>query len=253
MSDTQLDQPPTTFPYPRSVSPHRDASDVVRDVLRSWWIILLCALIAVAVGLEVNSRQAASYQATAYLLINNNNFQQAVAGGYSAANPLAQEATAADSLTPLREQDAAQAVGLRASDTYGITVTNSSANSSVLNVNATTANPRTAAALADAAAQQMIDVIKHTNSQTLAAARGAVRSQFRAAQSRYKQTLAAQLNSFQTLEALDNQSLQIIQRAQIPAVSNGSSKARTGGIALVLGLILGLAIAVLRRPRGYRI
>ena len=249
VTPTDVDEAPYTLTQPPG--PHAEAGDVVRRLRRSWWIIILCGIIALAVGYGVSRKAANSYQATTYVLLNSSDFQQAVAGGYTAANSQTQEATAISLLTPAREMRAAQAAGLSPAATYSVSV-NASSNSNVLNVNGTTANPRTAAALANAAAQQMIDVVKQSNANTLKGARAAVQSQLRAAKPSQKQTLAAELNSFATLQALANQSMQVIQPALVPGVSSGSSKKRDAGIALVLGLILGTAIALLRPPRTDR-
>jgi uncharacterized protein involved in exopolysaccharide biosynthesis len=252
IDDPRIDDPPYTLAYPDDPGPHKELGAVVRGLLRSWWIILLCGIIALAAGIEVSNRAVNNYKATTYLLINSGDFQQAVSGSSPQSNPLTQQATAIATLTPLREEKAAQAAGLRPDQSYGVSIT-AAANSEVLNVEATTGNPRTAAALADAGAQQMIDSVKETNAATLSGARAAVREQLRAATPKHKLPLASELNSFQTLEALDNKSLQIIQPALIPAAVSGTSKTRTGGIALVLGLILGVAIALLRRPRTARV
>jgi uncharacterized protein involved in exopolysaccharide biosynthesis len=209
-------------------------------------------VIALAVAFEVDKRTANTYQGTTYVLLSTTDFQQAVGGASTPANPLGQEATAIASLTPVREANAAEAAGLRPSDNYSVNIAGTGSNSSVLAVNATTSNPRTAAALADAAAQQMIDVVRETNARSVNDARATVKAQLKAARPRFKQTLAAQLNSFDTLQALANQSMQILERAQVPTSADRPSKARTGGIALVLGLILGMAIAVMRRPRANR-
>ena len=185
-------------------------------------------------------------------MLSTSDFQQAVGGVSTPANPLGQEATAIASLTPAREAAAAEAAGLRPSDNYAVNVGSTGSNSSILTVNATTSSPRTAAALADAASQQMIDVVRRSNAISVGTARATVQAQLKAARPRFKQTLAAQLNTFDTLQALADQSVQILERAQIPTSPDRPSKTRTGGIALVLGLILGMAIAVLRRPRAKR-
>ncbi len=222
--------------------------DVARRLLRSWWIIALCGIIALAVGVGVSSRKAGTYQATAYVLLNDNNFQEAVTGGSSQVNTQTAEATAIAMLTPQREAQAAQAAGLRPVDSYGVSI-DAASNSNVLNVNGSTSDPHTAAALADAAAQQLIDAVKQANANSLSGARAAVRGQLAAAKPNQKRPLASELNSFTTLEALSDQSIELIQQAILPGAQSGPSKYRYGAIALVLGLILGCALALLRPDR----
>jgi uncharacterized protein involved in exopolysaccharide biosynthesis len=239
---------PDSFPPPGQQGPHGELADVGRALLRSWWIIAICAIIALGVGLGVASRTATTYQGTAYVLLNDTSFQQAVTGSAPQVNTATAEATAVDMLTPQRQAQAAEAAGLRPSDTYGVTITAAS-NSNVLHVNGTTGTPRTAAALADAAAQQLLDAVKQANHNSLTDARNAVRVQLATAKRNQKLPLASELNSFTTLEALADQSVEIIQNAILPGVPSGPSKARNGAIALVLGLILGCALALLRPRR----
>jgi capsular polysaccharide biosynthesis protein len=189
-----------------------------------------------------------AYTATTYVLFSGNDFQQAVAGGYTPASPLTQEATATALLTPQIEAQAAAAAGLRSSAYYAVNISTTS-NSSLINVTGSTRAPRSAAALADAAAAQIIAVIKRSNENELQGARATVRSQLAAAKRSRKLALAGELNSFATLEALANQSLQIVQRAAIPSAPSGPGKTRAAAIALVLGLILGTGIALLRHDQ----
>lgn len=245
---THTNSTPDGFRRPEYASRDRDLGDVGRALLRSWWIVALCGVVALGIGLGVSSRTATTYQATTYVLLNDNDFTQAVGGGYTPINTQTAEATAITMLTPLREAQAAEAAGLHPSDNYGVSITAAS-NSNVLNVNGSTGNPRTAAALADAAAQQLLNAVKQANATALTGARAAVRFQLAKAKRSDKQTLAAQLNTFTTLDALADQSVEIIQRAIVPGAPSGPSKLRTGGIALVLGIILGCAIAVMRRER----
>jgi uncharacterized protein involved in exopolysaccharide biosynthesis len=242
------DKTPDSAQPPEYPGPHSELGDVVRTLLRSWWIIAICGVIALAVGVGVASRTASSYQGTAYVLLNYNSFQPAVTGSAPQINTQTAEATAIDMLTPQRQAEAAQAAGLRPSDTYGVSV-NATANSNVLHINGTAASPRAAAALADAAAAQLIAAVKQANASSLSGARAAVQAQLAAAKRGQKQALASELNSFTTLEVLDDQSVELIQHALVPGVPSGPSKARDGGIALVLGLILGAALALLRPRR----
>jgi uncharacterized protein involved in exopolysaccharide biosynthesis len=231
--------------------PHGELGDVLRTLLRSWWIIGLCGIIALGVGLGITSRTANTYQGTAYVLLNNSGFQQAITGSAPQVNTQTVEATAVDMLTPQRQAQAAQAAGLRPNENYSVSI-NASPNSNVLHVNGTAATPREAAALADAAAAQLLAAVRQANATSLTGARAAVHAQLAAAKRSQKQALASQLNSLTTLEALSDQSVEVIQHALVPAVASGPSKARNGAIALVLGLILGCAIALLR-PRRERL
>ena len=143
----QSNSTPDSYRRPDYTSPHGELGDVGRKLVRSWWIILLCGLIALAVGVGVSSRSATTYRATAYVLLNQNSFQQAVTGGSTQVNTQTAEATAIAMLTPKREEQAAQAAGLRVSDTYGVSI-DAASNSNVLNVNGSAGTPRAAAGLA---------------------------------------------------------------------------------------------------------
>lgn len=212
---------------------------------------MLCGIIALAAGLGVDSQASKTYEATTYVLLNPNNFEQAVAGGYNPTTSATQIATTVALLTPQREAVAAEQAGIRSGGTYSVAV-NSGAISNVITVVGSANDPREAAALADAAAEQMISVEKLSNATALQTARATVRQQLAGARRADKRPLASELNSFATLEALDNQSLQIIERATIPSAPSGTSKTRIGALALVLGLVLGAGIALLRRDRTTR-
>lgn len=254
VTETQYYTPPNSnrtpdpFQRPEYPGPHGELGNVVRTLLRSWWIIALCGIIAVGVGVGVTSRTASTYQSTAYVLLNDNGFQQAVTGSAPQVNTQTAEATAIDMLTPQREAQAARAAGLRSGENYSVSI-NATSNSNVLHLNGTAPSPRAAAALANAAAAQLIGAVKQANANSLRGARADVRAQLAAAKRNQKQALASQLNSMTTLESLSDQSVELIQPGQVPAAASGPSKARNGAIALVLGLILGCALALLRRDR----
>jgi uncharacterized protein involved in exopolysaccharide biosynthesis len=220
-----------------------------RALARSWWIILLCGVVALAAGIGVAQRQSKSYSASTYLLLSTQDFQQAVAGGYTSITPQTQEATAISYLTPPRKAVAARQAGIPAGASYGVTIT-PVANSNVLPIQATADTPREAAALANAATGQMVAVLRDSNEAQLRQARAVLHSQVAAAPTKnQKRALTAQLNSLATLKALADNGMQIIQRAQPPSVTSSPSKARIGAISLLLGLLVGVAIAMLRRER----
>lgn len=260
MSDTQTEFPETrtdrhhtVITEPAMYSGDRGPGDpirsAIRSLLRSWWIIILCGVIAVAAGIGVQRRQTKTYSATAYVLLAGNNFQQAITGGYNATNVQNLEATVVGYLTPARETIAAHNAGVPLNSPWSVD-TSPSTTSSVLPITASTENPRTAAALADAAANELIYVNNSTNAAQLKEARAVIHSQVKTAPTKtMKRTLSGQLNTLATLQALSNHSIQIIQKADVPGSPSSPSKTRIGAIALVLGLVVGIVIALLRPER----
>ena len=114
---------PDNFTPPGQPSPHGELSDVARRLLRSWWIIAICGIIAVGSSVGITNRTATTYQGTAYLLLNDTGFQQAVTGSAPQVNTATAEATAVDMLTPQRQAQAAAAASVRATDTYSVNIT----------------------------------------------------------------------------------------------------------------------------------
>lgn len=221
----------------------------LRSLLRSWWIIILCGAIALAAGIGVQQRQTKTYSATTYVLLSGGSFQQAITGGYNPTNVQNLEATVVSYLTPTREAIAARAAGVPLASTWSVGASPSST-SSVLPITASTENPRTAAALADAAANEMISVNVSSDAAQLKQARAVIHSQVKSAPTKnMKRTLFGQLNSLATLQAMSDHSIQIIQKAEVPGGPSSPSRLRIGAIALVLGLVVGIAIALLRPQR----
>lgn len=245
-----MGQPAAFYGGAAPADPVRSA---LRSLLRSWWIIILCGVIAVAAGIGVAGRQTKTYSATTYLLLAGNNFQQAITGGYNATNVQNVEATVVGYLTPARQDLAARAAGVSLNSAWSLDATPSST-SSVLPITASTTNPRTAAALADAAANEIVSANNSSNEAQLKEARAVIRSQVRTAPTKnMKRTLFGQLNTLSTLEALSNHSIQVIQKAQLPGAPSSPSRRRIGAIALALGLVVGIVIALLRPERRRRV
>lgn len=221
----------------------------LRSLLRSWWIIILCGAIALAAGIGVQRRQTKTYSATSFVLLAANNFQPAITGGFNQTNVQNQEATVVGYLTPAREALAARNAGVPLDSSWSVDATPSST-SSVLPITASTENPRTAAALADAAAKVLISVNRSSNEAQLKQARAVIRSQVRTAPTKnMKRSLFGQLNTLATLQALSEHSIQVLEKADVPGAPSSPSRTRIGAIALVLGLVVGIAIALLRPER----
>ena len=242
---------PAAF-YGDGPGPADPVRSAMRSLLRSWWIIVLCGVIAVAAGIGVEGRQTKTYSATTYVLLAGNSFQQAITGGYNATNIQNLEATVVGYLTPARQDLAAHTAGVPLNSAWSLD-TSPSATSSVLPITASTENPRTAAALADAAANEIVAVNNASDEAQLKEARAVIRTQVKNAPTKnMKRTLFGQLNTLATLQALSNHSIQIIQKAQVPGSPSSPSRKRTAAIALALGLVVGIVIALLRPERRRR-
>lgn len=239
---------------PVALAPNHDPNadslrSALRAVRRSWWIILIAAIVATAAGVAIAQSKPRRYAASTYLLLNGNTYQSAIAGGYNPVDPQQQQATIAGLLTPKLLATAAQQSGVPLTDAYSVIATQASANSSVMNIVATTGNDRTSAALANATSRDLVRFMSQNNSTQLQDARSVLNKQIRGARSATdRHALTAQLNNLSDLNALANKQVQVIENATV-----GSPVSRKvlsiGGIALVLGLLFGLAVSLLRKRK----
>jgi uncharacterized protein involved in exopolysaccharide biosynthesis len=264
MTDT-VDTPQTPQPPAPQLPAHLDpgtpgpspsASDSirrgVRAILRSWWIILICAVVAAAAGVGIQRRQTKTYTASTYVLLSTGSFSQAIAGGFTQTNLQDTADTAASLLTPLRQDRAASAARVPLSSDWAISVT-PSATSSVMTVQGKTTDPRSAARLANAAAQEMITANNQTIRTQLAPAQQTISSQEASAPTKsMKRALQGQLNTLAALQSLASRNIEILERALPPGGSATPSEKKVGALALVLGLLVGISIALFRPERRRR-
>ena len=219
---------------------------VLRAVRRSWWIIIICGGVALAGAVVATQRKPLRYDAVTSLLLVDNGYQQAIAGGYNPVDPTRRQATISALLTPMLLQRAASRAGLAPAATYTVS-TQQSANADVMGIRASTGHAGTAAALANATAHQLVLSLRRLDARELTEARAVLRNQIATARSANdRRALVAELNNLATLQALADQQIQIIQPADIPASADSRGTTRTGGIALVLGILFGVAVSLLR-------
>jgi uncharacterized protein involved in exopolysaccharide biosynthesis len=218
----------------------------LRAVRRSWWIILVCGAVAAAGAVVATRRKPIRYDAVTSMLVAENGYQQAIGGGYNPIDPQRLQATISALLTPAVLHRAASRAGLSPSDTYTVT-TQPSSSSDVMGIRATTGHARTAAALANATADQLLLFRRRLDALQLRDARGVIQSQIATARSASdRHVLVGELNNLAALQALANQGIQIVQRASIPASASSRGTTRTAAIALVLGILFGVAFSLLR-------
>jgi capsular polysaccharide biosynthesis protein len=222
----------------------------VRGLFRSWWIILLAAAVGAGAAIAYSETRPTSYQASASLLFNDAAYQQAVAGGYSPVDAQRRLRTSADVLrlpavAERARRAAARQPGFRPGSTS--VKTQFSLDSNTMRVIATGSDPRSPALLANATADSFLGYRKEMSGQSLNEARSVLREQIANAPTKgERRSLVAKRNNLDAMKALDDQSIQISQRANVPAATASKDTRRNALIAAVLGAIVGIAIGLLR-------
>ena len=222
----------------------------VRGILRSWWIIVLAAAVAAGAAIAYSQTRATTYQAATSLLFNDTAYQQAVAGGYSPVDAQRRLRTSADVLRlPAVAQRAQRAVRRQPGFHPGSTSvkTQFSLDSNTMRVIARGSDPRSPALLANATADAFLSYRKQMSAQSLNEARSVLRQQIAGAPTKAeRRSLVAKRNNLDAMKALEDQSIQVSQRAVAPAAAASQDTKRNALIALVLGALVGIAISLLR-------
>jgi uncharacterized protein involved in exopolysaccharide biosynthesis len=222
----------------------------VRGILRSWWIVLLAAAAAVGGAIAYSKHQPTTYQATTSLLFNDDAYQQSVAGGYNpidaerrlktSANVLGLPAVAQNARQSLRNNPDFRPAGASVQTKY-------STDANTMKIVATARDRRTPALLANATANAFLAYRSAMGSQSLQEARQVLKEQIAHANTKSeRRLLVAKRNNLDAVKALNDQSIQISQRASAPAPQASKDIARNGLIAGVLGALVGIGIALLR-------
>jgi uncharacterized protein involved in exopolysaccharide biosynthesis len=222
----------------------------VRAILRSWLIILLCAAAAVGGSLLYERDESTGYTATALIAFSQEQYQSVVAGGSGAVDAERQLAAAATliALPDLRAR-VARAVGPAASRNTTIRpVVNMKA--SVIGIEATAASPRAAALVANTSADEYLRFRNELSKRNVSAARGRLTRQAADAPTRLeRRALLGTRNNLDVARALNANNASIVQRANAPVAQSVTSRKRTALIALALGAVVGIAIALFRGPK----
>lgn len=230
----------------------RDIGGQVRDLARvlreQWWIILLCVVLTTFAAAAYTSSLKKEYEATAKLLLQPDNLSSTIAGAsVPGVDPTRQAATDA------------QLVGLpvvarRVTETLNQPLreaavsTSAGADSNILTVTVTDHSPRRAARFANEFARQYI-VFRRDS------ARDRYSKALRTVQTRLAQTrprtpdyaaLRAQVKQLRLLVSLQTGDAQIVAAASPPDEAVRPEPERNIAIGVVVGLLLGLALAFLR-------
>jgi uncharacterized protein involved in exopolysaccharide biosynthesis len=248
-------EPPSEILTTTSPSYQQTDSDSLRAALsalvRSWWILLLCGAVAAGATLAYGDRdETASYQASASLSFAQGSYGSVIAGASPNIDPARVVQTAADTLSlPVIGERLVRKLGNRVTAGSTIKPLFSSTKSDVLSIRATSPNPRSAALVANEAAHQYLEYRRLLVRQQLEPVRRILSEQIRSAPSTsFRRSIIAKRNNLEALEAIQDQQAIQVQSATVPVATDGESTKRNVLIALVLGLVVGAAVALLRGP-----
>lgn len=220
-------------------------------MLRSWPILLLCAIVAVGASFAFNGRENPTYTASTALTASSLAYGSVLAGGAATVNVTQQLETAASIASlPVVAQLVVDQVGPDVARGASIRATVAET-SSILTIQATSPRAQAAADIANAAAKQFLKYRRQLNAKSLVQVRQVLRDQISAAPTKSaKRPIIGKRDSISALQALNDQAIVIAQAAGTPSAASAGSQstARTAGIALVLGLVVGAGIALLRGP-----
>jgi polysaccharide biosynthesis transport protein len=236
--------------------PGHDVPGLVRAlrILRErWWIVAATTIACVAVAFLWSSAQTKEYTATAQLLFRQNNLIEQ-AGGVSPAPDTDPEATKATNVLLVTARTVADSVrrDLKLTDSVEalldkVTVEPES-NANVVNVSVTDTDPRRAAAIATSWAEQFVSYSRRTARDKVRQGEALIRERLDAlppTATADRTQLSNALTRLVQLEAVQTGDADVLDAASVPESPSAPRPLRNSAIALVLGLLLGVAIAFL--------
>ncbi len=226
-------------------------------------VILVCFLVAGGTAFVVSRHETKRYTATASLVFNNDQLGQQVAGLPAAlgGNPQAQQNTNLR-LVELGDMAAKTASvlgqGLTEKDVTGDLSIKGPTESNIVEVSATSTSPTLAADIANTYSEQFVSGQQNSNHAYYASALELVNRQLSAMSAKERATAAGlalqdRAQSLGVLAELRNGNVQIAQAASVPSSPSSPTVSRNTIVGALLGLLLGLGIALLLERLDRRI
>jgi polysaccharide biosynthesis transport protein len=243
------------------VTNEREGSPVVKALLRRWWVIVLVALIAGAVGYELSNRQAKKYTATSGLLFLTSSLDQQLLGK-NVINTTDPTRDAATNQALVELPSVAKLVAKQLNITAGRVLSDvsygSDTTSDVLTVSATDENPVMAARIANSYVEQYIVFRKSAAISQLDTVETLIRSKLAAIPSSKVNgtvglTLITTKNELDLLKSAQTGNAQVVQTAGTPSSPSFPKPSKDGLLGLVLGFLVGGLVVALFAQRDRRI
>jgi capsular exopolysaccharide synthesis family protein len=218
-------------------------------------LIVLCVVLAAGAAYGFSKQQVKQYTATASLVFNNNQTNQQAAGlqAVSVNNQVPQQNTNLK-LVLLGNMAARTASrlgqGLTEEAVRKDLDVSAQGESNIVNVSATAASPRLAAAIANTYTARFVAEQENANHRYYATALALVNKQVAALTPKQRLSpsgiaLAGRAQSLGVLAELRNGNVEIAQPARVPTSPSSPKVSRNTVLGAVLGLLLGLGIAFL--------
>ena len=232
-------------------------TDYLRLLRRRKWVVIVSALAVPAIAVALALRSPPSYEGSAKVLLNQQNGLGASQGGY--VDPARAAQTQAD-LARVHEvihaavRDA-RVNGLTSDDLLADSSVAASLGSDFLTFSAKHSDPGVADRLAMAYARAYVDYRFKLDRRAMARARNLAERQKQQLEAVGRGNSAEHRSVEQQLALLDGTPVPalVVLRASDEAVKVGPPVKRNGGIALILGILVGLALAFLRDALDTRV
>jgi receptor protein-tyrosine kinase/non-specific protein-tyrosine kinase len=226
-----------------------------RVVRSRWWVIVVCALVATAASLGLSLSQEKKYSASASLLFRDSRLDQTLFGStyFNQEDPNREAATNAKlvSLSVVSTRTAnAIGHGVTPGQVSSEVVVEAQGQSNVVSITATDPDPKLAALIPNTFAEQYIDFRREADRAKVRDAQSLVQRQLdqlspeqrKSPEGRSLQQRAEQL---QILTSLQTGNAELVQSASTPTSPSSPNPKRDGILGLLLGLVLGGALAFL--------
>jgi Mrp family chromosome partitioning ATPase len=231
-----------------------------RAVRRHPWIVALVVLTTLFAGIAWSQLRSSDYQATAQILVTPAADDPSTIGLpilAESVDPTRTLQTASTMLTsPRAAQQAARKLGTTVSQLRDALTIAPQGNSSVVGVTAKTADAGQAAKIANAYAAAALTVREDTLRQQVAAKLAGIQARqklLKADDTATAATLAAQAATLQSISDGQDPNFSLLQSASPPAGASGKSTALIVVLALLVGLALGTAFALILEQLDRRV
>jgi receptor protein-tyrosine kinase len=230
---------------------------------RNRWLLLICFLAVPAAALAYSLQQTKQYTATASLVFRTSGIENSLFQ-FSTANPNPERETTTNLQLVSVQQVAERTVkaldkpGLTAEDVLDSVSVNPAGESELATVSATAGSPDFAAKLANTVARQYILFSKHANEEKIDTAQGLIEEKLEAMPTAERngpagEELEAKIRQLSALSAVQTGDAELAQAATPPTSPSSPKTTRNIALGIVLGLILGIGLAMLREQFDRRI